>query len=148
MVEDLLEKLNETFQLFAEFNDKGFKENYSNLNINEVHTIDYIGKTEYANVTRITEHLKITKGGVTKITKKLISKEYITLYQKEENKKEKYFNLTEKGKLIYKKHKMLHSKASKRDMKIFEDFDKDEKKIVDKFLDKLKDEFENKLKNN
>ncbi|MCT4508225.1 MAG: MarR family transcriptional regulator [Tepidibacter sp.] len=142
----MVEKLSEIFQIFTEFNEKGFKENYSNLNINEVHAIDYIGKTENANVTKITNHLKITKGGVTKITKKLINKEYISSYQIEENKKEKYFNLTEKGKEIFKKHENLHIEAINRDKKIFEKFDKNEKEVIDKFLDTLKKDFKKKLK--
>ncbi len=146
MLEKLLAKLNEIFQLFTEFNDKSFKENYSDLNINEVHAIDYIGRTEQANVTKITDHLKITKGGVTKITKKLVAKEYINSYQTEENKKEKYFNLTDKGKEIFRKHKTLHIEAMNRDKIIFENFDENEKKVILKFLDTLKKDFEEKLK--
>lgn len=141
----MVEKLSETFQMFTEFNDKGFKENYSDLNINEVHAIDYIGRTENANVTKITNHLKITKGGVTKITKKLMNKEYISSYQTEENKKEKYFNLTEEGKEIFIKHKTLHIEAINRDKKIFENFDENEKKVISNFLDILKKDFEEKL---
>ncbi|WFD10243.1 MarR family transcriptional regulator [Tepidibacter hydrothermalis] len=141
----MVEKLSETFQMFTEFNDKGFKENYSDLNINEVHAIDYIGRTENANVTKITNHLKITKGGVTKITKKLMLKEYISSYQTEENKKEKYFNLTEKGKEIFEKHKTLHMESIKRDKKIFENFDENEKEVISNFLDILKKDFEEKL---
>lgn len=141
----MVEKLSETFQMFTEFNDKGFKENYSDLNINEVHAIDYIGRTENANVTKITNHLKITKGGVTKITKKLMLKEYIRSYQIEENKKEKYFDLTEKGKEIFAKHKTLHIEAINRDKKIFENFDENEKEVISNFLDILKKDFEEKL---
>ena len=142
----MVEKLSETFQMFTEFNDKGFKENYSDLNINEVHAIDYIGRTENANVTKITNHLKITKGGVTKITKKLMSKEYISSYQTEKNKKEKYFNLTEKGKEIFIKHKTLHVEAMNRDKEIFDNFNENEKDVISNFLDILKKDFEEKLK--
>lgn len=141
----MVAKLSEIFQMFTEFNDKGFKENYSDLNINEVHAIDYIGRTENANVTKITNHLKITKGGVTKITKKLMLKKYISSYQIEENKKEKYFNLTEKGKEIFIKHKTLHIESINRDKKIFEDFDENEKEVISNFLDILKKDFEEKL---
>jgi DNA-binding MarR family transcriptional regulator len=142
----MVAKLSEIFQIFMEFNDQGFKENYSNLNINEVHALDYIGRTEKANVTKITNHLKITKGGVTKITKKLIAKEYISLYQIQENKKEKYFNLTKKGKEIFIKHKELHIDAIERDKKIFENFAEGEKEIISTFLDILKKDLEDKLK--
>lgn len=142
----MVAKLSETFQLFTEFSDKAFKENYSNLNINEVHAIDYIGRTENANVTKITNHLKITKGGVTKITQKLMIKEYISSYQTEKNKKEKYFNLTEKGKEIFIKHKTLHVEAMNRDKEIFDSFNENEKDVISNFLDILKKDFEEKLK--
>ncbi|MCY6485457.1 MarR family transcriptional regulator [Clostridium aestuarii] len=142
----MLKKLMEIYQLYTEFNEKAFLDNYSNLNINEVHAIDYIGRTERANVTKITEHLKITKGAVTKITKKLIANEYLSLYQTEENKKEKYFSLTKKGKEIFIKHETLHMEAVKRDKKIFEYFNESEKKVIFRFLDILKKDFDQKLK--
>ncbi len=141
----MVAKLTEVFQLFTEFNEKGFKENYSDLNINEVHAVDYIGRTEYANVTKITEHLKITKGAVTKIAQKLIAKEYISLYKIEENKKEKYFSLTGKGKEIFDKHEILHMESIDKDKKMFEKFNENEKKVIWKFLDVLEIEFNEKL---
>lgn len=144
--EVIVKKLTEAFQLFTEFNEKHFNESYEDLNINEIHAIDYIGRTEYANVTKITEHLKVTKGAVTKITKKLINKEYISLYQKEENKKEKYFRLTQKGKELFKKHEVLHMEAVKRDEKMIENFNESEKEVIDRFLDILIKDFEDKLK--
>lgn len=142
----MLTKLIETFQLFVEFNEKDFNKRYGNLNINEVHAINYIGRTEYANVTKITQHLKVTKGAVTKITKKLMINEYISLYQKKENKKEKYFRLTKKGKEIFIKHETIHMEAIRRDKKIFKYFNESEKKVIFRFLDILKKDFEEKLK--
>ena len=141
----MLLKLIEDFQLFVEFNEKCFIENYSNLNINEVHAIDYIGKANHANVTKIAEHLKVTKGAVTKITQRLMSKGYLNLHQSENNRKEKYFSLTEKGKAIFDKHKKIHKESIKRDKDIFEKFDENEKIVIEKFLDVLKKDFEEKL---
>ena len=142
----MLTKLIESFQLFVEFNEKDFNERYEDLNINEVHAINYIGRTEYANVTKITEHLKVTKGAVTKITKKLMINEYISLYQKKENKKEKYFCLKKKGQEIFIKHDTIHIEAIKRDKKIFEYFNESEKKVIFRFLDIINIDFEEKLK--
>ncbi|WP_051623678.1 MarR family transcriptional regulator [Clostridium hydrogeniformans] len=141
----LLEKLIEVFQLFDEYNEKGFKECYDNLNVNEVHTIDYIGSNDFTNVTKITDHLKITKGGVTKITKRLIEGGYIYQYQIEGNKKEKYFNLLDKGETIFKEHKKIHMEAMDEDKKIFEKLNLDEKNTVSKFLDLLKTDLNRKL---
>jgi len=144
--DNMLEKLTEVFQLFEEFNKQGFLENYGNLNINEVHAISFIGRTEFANVTKTTEFLKITKGAVTKITKKLILNEYLSVYQTEANKKEKYFKLTEKGQVIFDKHEKLHENAWQKDKKIFDQFDDDDKNVIYKFLEVIKDDFDGKLK--
>ncbi|MBF8983403.1 MarR family transcriptional regulator [Lutibacter sp. B2] len=144
--EIMLTKLIESFQLFVEFNEKDFNDRYEDLNINDVHAIDYIGRTEYANMTKITEQLKVTKGAVTKITKKLMNNEYISLYQKKENKKEKYFCLTKKGKELFIKHETIHMEAIRRDVKIFEYFNECEKEVIFRFLDILKKDIEEKLK--
>jgi len=146
--EELIAKLTKIFELFTEFNEVSFKKSYDDLNINEVHTIDFIGKIEKVNVTKITNCLKITKGGVTKITKKLIEKGYISSYQSENNKKEKYFKLTSKGKIIFSKHIELHEQAIKKDALILSQFDNNEKIIINEFLDALSIDFENKLKEN
>ena len=102
--EDIFKKLIDIIQLSQEINKKRFQDIYNGLNINEVHTIDYIKKNTSPNVTSISSNLNITRGGATKITKKLISKGYINEYKLEENKKEKYFMLTKSGEEIFIKH--------------------------------------------
>ena len=141
----MMEELTEIFQLYIEYSDKTFKWHYIDLNINEVHAIQCIGSTDRANVTRITKYLKITKGAVTKITKRLISNGYLNSYQVEENRKEKYFKLTDKGKTIFDKHEVIHAEAFQRNKKIFEQFDDDSKDIIFKFLTVLKNDLSNKL---
>lgn len=143
--EQILVKLTKVFELFTEFNEISFKKTYNNLNINEVHTIDFIGKNDKINVTQINNRLKITKGGVTKITKKLIDKGYIYSYQLANNKKEKYFKLTEKGTEIFVKHIEIHKKSIENDALILNNFDDNEKLIINEFLDILKNDLENKL---
>lgn len=141
----LLLKLIEIFQLFTEFNDKNIQDKYNGLNINEVHTIDYIGNSSDPNVTRITQQLKITKGAVTKITKRLIRQGYLDTYQSEDNKKEKYFILTNSGRSIFDQHKNSHNDNIERDAKIFDHFTEKEKIVINRFLDVLKNDFEKKL---
>lgn len=79
------------------------------------------------------------------MTKKLISKGYITEYKVEENKKEKYFSLTKSGEKIFAQHKKTHEESIENDSKLFDLFSEDEKHIISKFLDVLKDDFKNKL---
>lgn len=86
----------------------------------EVHCIEYIGRIVDSNVTKLAESFYVTRGGISKITKKLIKKGYIESYQKPDNKKEIYFRLTERGKVINKVHEELHKEFQERDKAVFE----------------------------
>ncbi|MHB8072679.1 winged helix DNA-binding protein [Desulfosporosinus fructosivorans] len=61
---------------------------------------------------------EMTRGAISKITKKLTSKDAISSYQKEDNRKEVYFRLTDYGELLYKKHKIT-MKFGNEEMKLF-----------------------------
>ncbi len=80
----------------------------------EVHCIDYIGRNADSNVTKLAESFYMTRGAISKLTKKLIKKGVIQSYQKPDNKKEIYFRLTEPGKAIYKIHEELHKEFRER----------------------------------
>jgi len=86
----------------------------------EVHCIEYIGRNEDSNVTKLAESFYMTSGAISKLTKKLIQKGLIESYQKQENKKEIYFRLTEQGKEIDKVHEELHKEFRERDKAVFE----------------------------
>ncbi|AFM41371.1 transcriptional regulator [Desulfosporosinus acidiphilus SJ4] len=86
----------------------------------EVHCIEYIGKNEDSNVTKLAESFYMTRGAISKIAKKLINKGVIESYQKPVNKKEIYFRLTQRGKEIYNVHEELHKEFHERDKVVFE----------------------------
>ena len=86
----------------------------------EVHCIEYIGGNVDSNVTKLAESFYMTRGAISKITKKLIKKGIIESYQKPDNKKEIYYRLTEQGKVIYKIHEKLHKEFQQRDKAVFE----------------------------
>ena len=86
----------------------------------EVHCIEYIERNADSNVTKLAESYYVTKGAISKITKKLIKKGIIESYQKPDNKKEIYFRLTEQGKVINKVHEELHKEFQERDKAVFE----------------------------
>ncbi|WP_297439166.1 MarR family transcriptional regulator [uncultured Clostridium sp.] len=142
----LMEELIIVFQNFSEINSKHYDKNYDNLNMNEVHTIDFIGKNENSNLKAITQGLGITKGAVTKITKRLEMRELISFYRKEDNKKEKYFRLEAKGKEVYEKHLELHKKAFDRDKKVFNNYNETEKIVIDRFLKDLSEDIKSRIK--
>ncbi|HBE85505.1 MAG TPA: MarR family transcriptional regulator [Lachnoclostridium sp.] len=96
------------------------KESLKDYKPSEIHCIEYIGKSEDSNVTKLAETFYMTRSGISKITKKLIEKGLIESYQRPDNKKEIYFKLTERGKSIYKVHEELHKEFQKRDKAVFE----------------------------
>jgi Transcriptional regulators len=101
-------------------NEFKMKDSLKGYKSSEVHCIEYIGRNADSNVTKLAESFYVTRGAISKMTKKLIKKGIIESYQKPDNKKEIYFRLTEQGKVIYKIHEELHKEFRERDKAVFE----------------------------
>jgi DNA-binding MarR family transcriptional regulator len=78
----------------------------------------------------------MTRGAISKITRKLIKKGIIESYQKPDNKKEIYFRLTEQGKVINKVHEELHKEFRERDKAVFEQVTEEQFDIMLAFAEK------------
>lgn len=102
----------------------------------EVHCIEYIEKNADSNVTKLAESFYMTRGAISKLTKKLIEKGLIESYQKSDNKKEIYFRLTEQGKVIYQIHEDLHNEFHERDKAVFEQVTDEQFDSMLNFVDK------------
>lgn len=102
----------------------------------EVHCIEYIGSNEDSNVTKLAESFYVTRGAISKLTKKLIKKGLIKSYQKPDNKKEIYFRLTLQGKAIYKIHEELHQEFRERDKAVFEQVTEEQFDLMLSFVEK------------
>ena len=100
----------------------------------ETHCIDFIGRLELPNVTKIAEHMRMTRGAISKMTKKLLAKGMIEKYTLETNKKEIYFRLTEQGRLVFEEHAKRHRLWEKRDMEFLARYPKEEIATVYTFM--------------
>lgn len=100
----------------------------------ETHCIDYIGKTDLPNVTKIAENMQMTRGAISKMTKKLLVKGLIEKYTLESNKKEVYFKLTESGMELYKEHEKRHRLWEQRDSQFLAQYSLEEVAIITKFM--------------
>lgn len=78
----------------------------------------------------------MTRGAISKLTKKLIKKGVIESYRKPDNQKEIYFRLTAQGKEIYKIHEQLHKEFQERDKAVFEQVTEEEFERILDFLGK------------
>ncbi|MGY3765310.1 MarR family winged helix-turn-helix transcriptional regulator [Vagococcus vulneris] len=91
----------------------------SGMTLNEVELIELIAKEPSANVTRLAEATHMTRGAISKLTKKMIKRELIEMYQIPENRKETFFKLTKEGQLVFDKHQLLHQQWLERDAEVF-----------------------------
>jgi len=99
----------------------------------EIHCIEFIGNHADSNATKLADSFNMTRGAISKLSKKLIDKELIEVYQKPDNKKEIYFRLTKKGQEIFNTHKKLHDMFDKRDSFVFEQISSQEYDTIIRF---------------
>lgn len=112
----------------------------------EVHCIEYIGRNVDCNVTKLAEYFYMTRGAISKLTKKLIQKGVIESYQKPDNKKEIYFRLTEKGKGVYNIHEELHKEFQERDKVVFEKVTDEQFNIMISFVENYNQHLDEQIK--
>lgn len=86
----------------------------------EVHCINAIGSIDRPNTTKIAQHMNMTRGAISKLTKKLLAKELIVSYALEENRKEIYFHLTAAGEQISEEYERNYEAWIARDSQFFE----------------------------
>lgn len=111
------------------------------ISLTEVHCIDSIGMTDHPNVTKIAEQMSLTRAGISKISKRLLSKDLIESYQEPDNNKEIYFRLTERGRVVYDEHKKIHDKVSEEWVSFFEGYSDDEQAAILRFFMEIDDHF-------
>jgi len=114
------------YNKMAWLNKLKMEESLKDYKPSEVHCMEYIGRNVDSNATKLAECFYMTRGALSKITKKLIEKGFIESYQKPDNKKEIYFRLTEQGKAINKVHEKLHKEFQDRDKAVFEQVTEEE----------------------
>ncbi|MED4229376.1 MarR family transcriptional regulator [Neobacillus cucumis] len=118
--EQLIMNFRDLFNKMVWLNKFKMEESLKGYKPSEVHCIESIEKNRDTNVTKLAESLYMTRGAISKLTKKLIEKGLIEGYQKPDNQKEIYFRLTEQGKVIFKIHEELHKEFQERDKVVFE----------------------------
>lgn len=114
-------------------------------NYSEIHTIAAIGNLAEPNVTRIANYMKVTRGAISKITKKLIEQNLIESYQQDGNKQKIFFRLTKTGQLLYDEHEKRHNLWLKRDDAFIKQFDHKTFEQVEKFMKAFNDYLETQI---
>lgn len=106
-------------------------------NITSVHVMDCIGDHEPINHTGIVRKMKLSKGNVTNITSKLLEMDFIRRSQLNNNRKEIYFSLTDKGRQVYHLHQKMHKEKEERFYQFIESYTEAELQTIGKFISDL-----------
>lgn len=85
-------------------------ENFSDLSIKEIHTIDKIGMYKKKTATDVAKELSVTLGTLTTAIDKLVKKGYVERLRSEDDKRVVKLGLTKKGRLVYRSHESFHYK--------------------------------------
>ncbi len=114
------------------------KDRLKDYTSSEVHCIEFIGNNVDPNVTRLAQAFFMTRGAISKMTKKLVAKGLIESYQGADNLKEVYFRLTRQGKAVYKLHDQLHREFQERDKAVFKQIPAKELEAMLGFIEKYR----------
>lgn len=104
------------------------------VSLAECHVIDCIERNAMSNTTALAKKLNITKGGISKITTRLIKKNMIEAYHLTNNQKEIYYRLKPLGRKVFELHEILHKEAEEVLKKFFNAYSQDELAFVGRFL--------------
>ncbi|EHJ08969.1 MarR family winged helix-turn-helix transcriptional regulator [Staphylococcus simiae] len=134
--QQLMSQLREIFNKIAYLNKDRMEEALKGYKSSEIHCLEAIEEIEAPNVTKLTRALYMTRGAISKLTKRLIAKGLIETYQSQDNKKEIYFKLTPAGKDVYQLHEQLHQEFEERDRDVFNQMTEDEYRHMMTFIEK------------
>ncbi|CEQ21194.1 transcriptional regulator [[Clostridium] sordellii] len=144
--EQVIMGVRDLFNKMVWLNKFKMEESLKEYKSSEVHCIEYIGRNVDTNVTKLAEYFYMTRGAMSKLTKKLMKKGIIESYQKPDNKKEIYFRLTEQGKKVYKIHEKLHNEFQERDKAIFEQVSEEQFDSMLNFIEKYSSHLDGEIK--
>ena len=111
--------------------------------LSEIELIENIALIPNANVTRLAAASYMTRGAISKLTKKLIAKNIIESYQSVKNKKEIYFRLTTNGQKINDIHQKLHQSFLERDKEVFKYMTDEEFDTIFRFIGRYRHHLKN-----
>ncbi|GAA6817541.1 MarR family transcriptional regulator [Helicobacter pylori] len=118
--EKLITEMRSLYQKIVWLNKPQMQKELKGYTATEVHCVEAIQEIDNPNVQKLSRELYMTRGAISKLTKKLLAKELIESYQRDDNKKEIYYKLTTKGYEVFAIHERLHAQFQERDRKVFE----------------------------
>ena len=103
----------------------------------EVNMIKTIAKYPDRNVTELAQMLGITKGAISQSINKLAKRGYLKKFRYEDNKKEVFLKLSEKGQIVFDNCEEHFQKELREFMNVFRGADREKIDFMMKVLNKL-----------
>jgi DNA-binding MarR family transcriptional regulator len=104
------------------------------MTVTALHVLDAIGEHEPINGIQIARQLTITKGTVSKITKKLLEQQLIFTERLPNNRKDIYFRLAQEGREIFLWHQQLHPQLEEQGKQFLSRYSVDELQLLVRFF--------------
>lgn len=112
----------------------GHEELFAAVSLTEIHCIHWIGSLDHANVTKIAGKMGMTRGGICKISKKLLQRQWIESYREPSNNKELYFRLTDQGRTLFTAHAQSHARVRQERLALLQDYGPAQQATLLRFL--------------
>lgn len=123
--------------LVEHISDDRLKKLLPSLSVSSLHVLDVIYTYESIRGADIARDMEITKGAVSKITRKLLDQALIQKTQLPDNLKEIYFSVTPLGAELAELHRLFHQEQDRKAMELLTNYDANSLEIVAGFLEKL-----------
>jgi DNA-binding MarR family transcriptional regulator len=123
----------------------GREDFFLGIGLAEMHCIHWIGMLNDPNVTKIADQMQMTRGAISKIARKLLSKDLIASYKKPTNNKEIYYQLTENGRRLFDEHKKCHTQVRQEKLTLLQSFSEAEQDSILRFLNAINGQLDRKL---
>ena len=110
------------------------RETLAGFDNSELNCLDGIGRMEHPNVTALAEAMRMTKGAVSKILRKLSEKGAVEPYQLGDNRQKVFYRLTGEGRVLFAAHRERHRRWEERELGFFRSLPEDEQAAAVRFF--------------
>lgn len=134
---DVLAKMQEMACQLSRMNHEPRSIGGAILYASEIHTIKAIKEYENVNITCLASKMEVTKGAISKIVNKLVTKGFVTKFKEKENRKEVHLQLTESGELVYEDYRDFKKKLDEKFLNYFGKMEEEQKRNLIDMMDRI-----------
>lgn len=109
------------------------------LFVAEIHLIDFVGSNGDCCISDIAKSIRVTKGAVSQMVKKLEKKGYLVKREDSQNKAKVVVRLTPKGGKAFAEHRQYHRELDEKVAAVVEKYDQQQKKVICQFLQEIQE---------